>query len=244
MVDFMQLTIGEIVANDYRAATIFKSFGIDFCCDGQRTIPEACASKQNDPELLISLLYGVLKTENHEPFDYNSWPIDLLADYIEKKHHRYTRERIPLLLKFFKKLSKTEAELYPEIQTIHELFKTSAEELLVSMKEEEAVLFPYIRKMIKSSDGKKKIGEQHLGIAEASIRKILQDHAQEAKIFRKIKALSNNFMAPEDASNSFNVAYTLLADFEKDLHKHFHLENNILFPKALEFEAGFQSTSK
>lgn len=242
MSDIMLLTIGEIVANDYRAATIFKSFGIDFCCDGQRTISEACESKQNDPELLVSLLYGILKTESHEPFDYNAWPIDLLADYIEKKHHRYTRERIPSLLKFFKKLTKTESELYPEINEIHGLFKTSAEELLAGMKQEEAVLFPYIRKMIKSSDGKNKIGDQQVCTAEESIRKIIQDHAHDAKIFRKIKALSNNFMAPEDASNSFNVAYTLLGEFEKDLHKHFHLENNILFPKALEFEARYKSS--
>lgn len=241
MSDLMQLTIGEIVANDYRSATIFKSFGIDFCCDGQRTISEACEAKQNDPELLISLLYGIIKTESHEPFDYNAWPIDLLADYIEKKHHRYSRERIPLLFKFFKKLSKTEGKFYPEILEIHNLFKISSEELLAGMKQEEAILFPYIRKMIKSSDGKMKIGGQELGIAEASIRQIMEEHVRQAKIFRKIKALSNNFMAPDDVSSSFNVAYTLLSEFEKDLHKHFHLENNILFPKALEFEVGFKS---
>ncbi len=124
--------IGEWVAEDFRTAAVFSKYKIDFCCNGNRSITEACAKKAINSDALLLELEQVTNTTRNETIDYKSWPLDLLIDYIEKKHHRYVSEKIPVLKQFLNKLCKVHGERHPELVTINELFTASAGELTQS----------------------------------------------------------------------------------------------------------------
>lgn len=232
-----QVTIGELVATDYRAARVFESFGIDFCCKGNRTIEEACEKKKVDAVAVKEALDKALTSPNEESMDFNFWPLDLLADYIEKKHHRYVEDNIPLLLQYLTKLCKVHGEAHPELFEITKLFSESAGELTTHMKKEELILFPYIRKMLKKTkNGSSVVDAPHFRTVRNPIKIMMQEHENEGDRFEKIAALTNNYNPPADACNTYRVTYALLDEFESDLHKHIHLENNILFPKSIVYE--------
>ncbi len=229
-------TIGELVAADYRAATVFESFGIDFCCKGGRTLEEACEKKKIDPETVQQELEKVLSTPNQGNINVGSWPLDLLADYIEKTHHRYVEERVPLLLQYLNKLCKVHGEAHPELIGIYKLFSESAGELTAHMKKEELILFPFIRKMVKYQKEGKSMDTPHFGSVRNPILMMMEEHEAEGDRFEKIAQLTSGYVPPQDACNTYRVTYALLDEFEKDLHRHIHLENNILFPATVKAE--------
>ncbi len=237
MEETLEKTIGQIVADDYRSAAVFAKFGIDFCCNGNRGIEEACAQKKVDVGELRKKLEIALTETTAETTDYKSWPLDLLADYIEKKHHRYVEERIPVLTQYLHKINKVHGARHPELQEIHDHFVASGGELAMHMKKEELVLFPYIRKMIKAKLSGENLKEPRFGTVKNPIQTMMHEHDNEGERFRQIEALSDNYTPPKDACNTYNVAFALLKEFQDDLHLHIHLENNILFPRAEELEA-------
>lgn len=235
------MTIGAMVAKDYRAATVFEKFGIDFCCKGNRTLEEATEKKNVDMAAIKEELAQLENNSNEGNMDYNFWPLDLLADYIEKKHHRYVEERIPLLLQYLNKLCKVHGDVHPELFEINELFKETAGELTAHMKKEELILFPYIRKMVKkANEGVALSDVPHFGTVKNPIKKMMEEHENEGDRFEKIAQVSDGYNPPSDACNTYRVTFSLLDEFEKDLHKHIHLENNILFPKSIEQEEKMQ----
>jgi len=232
-------TIGEYVAKDYRTAAIFSKYGIDFCCKGHRTIEEVCTKKKINEIHLVEELNAVLDTKNDSGIDFNSWPLDLLVDYIEKTHHRYVEVKTPVLLQFLDKLCTVHGSNHPELFEINELFKGCAGELAQHMKKEELILFPFIKKMIGATISHENIEPPFFGTVNNPITMMMEEHDAEGKRFRKIAALTNNYTTPEDACNTYRVTYAMLSDFEQDLHKHIHLESNILFPKAIALEKFF-----
>jgi regulator of cell morphogenesis and NO signaling len=236
-----QITIGEYVATDFRTAAIFSKYGIDFCCKGNRTIEEACDKKSVDPNQLMDEINIVLTTKNDSTIDFQSWPLDLLVDYIEKTHHRYVEEKTQVLLPFLDKLCKVHGASHPELFAINELFKGCAGELAQHMKKEELILFPFIKKMVKAVITDELIQQPHFGTVENPIAMMMHEHDAEGERFRKIAGLTNNYTPPADACNTYRVTYAMLAEFEQDLHKHIHLENNILFPKASRLEKDFKA---
>ena len=141
-----QKQIGQFVAEDFRTAAVFSNYGIDFCCRGHRTVEEVCHKNGIDSSQLLDKLQNVLSSTSGQNIDYKSWPLDLLVDYIEKKHHRYVVEKVPVLLEFLNKLCKVHGERHPELLKINEHFTASAGELAVHMKKEELLLFPFIKK--------------------------------------------------------------------------------------------------
>lgn len=227
-----KITIGEYVAKDFRTAAIFSKYGIDFCCKGNRTIDVACHKKDINANELIEQLDIVLNTKNDSGIDFKSWPLDLLADYIEKTHHRYVEEKIPVLLQFLDKLCKVHGANHPELFEINELFIGCAGELTQHMKKEELILFPFIKKMVATRSNNEALQQPHFGTVDNPIAMMMHEHDAEGERFRKIEILTNNYTPPVDACNTYRVTFDMLADFEQDLHKHIHLENNILFPKA------------
>ncbi|MBT0810356.1 iron-sulfur cluster repair di-iron protein [Litoribacter ruber] len=230
-------TIGELVAKDFRAATVFEKHGIDFCCKGGRTIEEACEKKEIDPLAVKEDLKKIFNTKDEGHVDFESWPLDLLADYIEKKHHRYVEDRIPLLLQYLNKLCKVHGHANRELIEINKLFYDTAQNLSAHMKKEELVLFPFVRKMVKYHQEGKSMNEPHFRTVKNPIMMMMDEHESEGERFEKIAELSNNYNPPAHACNTYQVTYKLLDEFEKDLHKHIHLENNILFPRAIKAEA-------
>lgn len=228
----MEKTIGQMVANDYRTAQVFKAHKIDFCCKGNRTLSEVASKKGLDLEILMEELDQVQSKDLGDRPDVASWPLDLLVDYIEKKHHRYVEEHIPILNQYLDKLCRVHGERHPELFEIFEHFRQSSGELAMHMKKEELVLFPWIRKMVEGIADREALDPPHFGTVRNPIQMMMQEHDNEGERFRKIAALSNDYTPPADACNTYRVTYSLLQEFEDDLHRHIHLENNILFPKA------------
>jgi regulator of cell morphogenesis and NO signaling len=227
--------VGELVAIDYRTANVFKKLGIDFCCKGNTTIKEVCNKRQIEPEVVIAKLEQAMQN-GEDTIDYQQWPIDLLADYIEKTHHRYVQDKIIEIVPYLIKICQVHGSRHNELEKIKAEFLDSAAELTTHMKKEELILFPYIRRMVKAKRDGVEIDDAYFGSVKNPILMMMAEHETEGERYRKIAELSGNYNPPVDACNTYKVCYALLKEFETDLHLHIHLENNILFPKAIEIE--------
>lgn len=225
--------IGQIVAENYKTSSVFKNAGIDFCCNGDRTLAEAC---NNDEEaikqLIISLEETAAQKDNKASVEFNYWPLDLLSDYIEKTHHRYVSAKTPEINEYLEKIIQVHGERHPELLEVDRLFKETAGQLAMHMKREELMLFPVIRKMTKTQRKVKTL----FGSIRNPIETMMNEHDDEGERFRQIAALTNNYTLPADGCETYRVTLALLQEFEDDLHLHIHLENNILFPKAIALE--------
>lgn len=237
----MSKNVGEFVAEDYRTAAVFQKYGIDFCCKGNKSLEEVCEDKHIPEQEILQDLSAIKAKANVQPVTYQSWPLGQLADHIERKHHNYVERAIPVLSQYIDKVCTVHGSRHPELFEIAAEFKASAGELIKHMKKEELVLFPHIRKLIKSADDKTK---QNSGNVKSRIKEMLQEHDTEGERFKKIALLSNHYTPPSDACNTYRTAFRLLKEFEDDLHLHIHLENNILFPKAIELENRANSLHK
>jgi regulator of cell morphogenesis and NO signaling len=223
--------IGQLVAEDYRFAAVFKKYGIDFCCNGNRTIDQACTQKKIESINVVSALTNVKSISVDSNTNFKDWPADLLVDYIEKKHHRYVKEKLPLIDQFLHKVKSVHGERHPELIEIYDLFNESNKDLSAHMNKEEIILFPYIRQLSMNENQ-----NQLMGNIISPIKMMMKEHDVEGGRFRKISELTDNYTPPLDACTTYKVAFSMLEEFENDLHQHIHLENNILFPKAIELE--------
>lgn len=230
------LVIGKLVAQDYRTASVFTKYGIDFCCRGDKTIGDACAEKNVNSKEVLAEIIEIQLEKTIGLTDYSSWPLNVLADHIEKKHHLYVQEKTAEILPNLEIIFKKHGGKHPELLEIRSEFSLSAKELAAHMKKEELILFPFIRKMVKAKQNGSKLNAGYFGTVRNPISSMMDDHTVEGERFIMIKALSNNYTPPEDACATFKVTFALLQEFEQDLHLHIHLENNILFPKTIEME--------
>ncbi len=228
--------IGELVAKDYRAASVFKKYGIDFCCQGNRTIHDACSAKDVDVNDVLNDISSIGNASNSIGIDFQSWPLDLLADYIEKTHHRYVVDKSPEIIAYLNKICEVHGNNHPELHQIKELFQKVVENLAQHMKKEELLLFPFIRNMEKTKRSGEILQKPNFDSLKKQINEMEDEHLAEGDRLRDINQLSNNYTPPADACNTFKVTFALLKEFEDDLHLHIHLENNILFPKAILLE--------
>ena len=229
---YTNMTIGDIVAEDYRKAKVFKHYGIDFCCGGGKTLHHVAEQKSLDLTTIISSLEAIdhLKI-NDTTQEYNSWGLEKLIDHIIDQHHAYTRETIDQILPLIAKVSKVHGEWRPELNKINQHFIELANELTMHMMKEENVLFPYILKLTN----REKVPSM-FGSVQNPIRNMELEHDLAGDLIQKIESLSNQYKIPEGACNSYTVVYKLLKEFQDDLTQHIHLENNILFPKAIQIE--------
>lgn len=232
-------TIGSFVAQDFRTAAVFTKYQIDFCCKGNRILTEVCEKQDIDSDILLQNLIDVLESENNNGIDFNSWPLDLLVDYIEKTHHRYVEDKSIILKQFLDKLCKVHGDAHPELFRINELFTAGAGELSQHMKKEELMLFPFIKRMVKTKESNGVLTQPSFGTVSNPIAMMMQEHDNEGERFREIASITNNYTPPSDGCSTYKVTFAMLKEFEEDLHKHIHLENNILFNKAVILEEEF-----
>ncbi|MDG1900778.1 MAG: iron-sulfur cluster repair di-iron protein [Bacteroidales bacterium] len=227
--------VAEVVVNNIKAAHIFKKYGIDFCCGGDITLEKACKkNKANFTALKAEI--EALDNNTNTSYNYNKWELDFLIDHIVNIHHTYVEENIPILLQYVNKVVKVHGHHYNELLRINELVEIVVKELTAHMKKEELILFPYIKQQVKALKEGVKAPTPHFGAVTSTISMMLDEHETAGDIFKEIANLSNNFTPPEEACNTFRALYSKLEEFEQDLHKHIHLENNILFPKAIQLE--------
>ena len=189
-------TIGEFVAEDFRAAQVFRKYKIDFCCKGDRTVEEACENKKYQAEDIYNELSNVANLQSGD-IDFNSWPLDLLADYVEKTHHRYVEENSTVLLQYLSKLCKVHGDRHPELFEINSIFTEISGELAAHMKKEELILFPFIKKMVNAKQKGENIETPRFGTVESPVAMMKHEHTVVGDLFVKIDDLTNSYQFPD-----------------------------------------------
>ncbi len=231
-----EMSLGEIVSRNYRTAEVFSRFNLDFCCNGNRKIEDACKEGGVDPTEVIESLKA-LDMDKGDDLNFNEWPVDTLVDHIQKRHHAYVEEKTPLIRQYLEKICNVHGNRHPELLKIREIFNEVGGELAVHMKKEELMVFPYIRKMARAHAEGAAVNPPVFGTINSPVDHLKADHAEEGEKVARIAELSNSFIAPDDACTTYRVTFQMLAEFRDDLHRHIHLENNIVFPKAVRLEA-------
>jgi len=231
----IEKTVANHVTENIKTAHIFKKHGIDFCCGGAISVKEACVRNNVDLEIIEKELIEVDAVKDVIE-DYNKWELDFLIIYIENVHHTYVKESCPLISEYANKVAKVHGSHYTEVIKINQLFHTVANELLSHMQKEEQVLFPYIKKLVDAKKTGVKYDTAPFGTVKNPIQMMEHEHENAGNIFKKIAEITNNYTPPKEACNTFKALYSKLNEFEKDLHQHIHLENNILHPKAIALE--------
>ncbi len=230
------LTIKEIVTQDFQTAAVFEKHSLDFCCRGGKTIDEACKEKGIAPESVYAELTRIAPSAQAETSRFKQWSPDFLIDYIVTNHHAYVSKMIPVIFAHTQKVASVHGERHPEVIRIAEIFQGVAEELTRHMQKEELMLFPYIKHLVDVKKNSTPFRRPPFGTAQNPIRMMMQEHQQAGDEMYEIRALSNSYAPPEDACTTYRVTYQELQEFERDLHQHVHLENNILFPAAVQIE--------
>ena len=220
-------TVGEIVALDYRAAEVFKEAGIDFCCGGKRSIEDSCSEKGIDKDEIIRKLEMLQSTPYTGTHNFIEWEPVFLCDYIVNTHHKYVLKTLPDLVMYTEKIASVHGKGHPELKEVASLFTKINRELLQHLKNEEEVLFPAIREVLKSGSASAK------EIIKSEIARMSDEHEFAGGAMDRINVITSGYRVPDDGCNTYNVAFKLLMEFEDDLHTHVHLENNILYAKAL-----------
>ncbi|MFN8298357.1 MAG: iron-sulfur cluster repair di-iron protein [Chitinophagales bacterium] len=232
-----QAKVGELVAKDYRTADVFKKYGIDFCCGGGKTIERACRDKNIQVQDILTELNKLeQKASISDNEDFNAWPLDKLAAYIEFTHHSYVNENLAVIGQYADKVEKAHGQHNPEVVEINNIWRELSAELSVHMKKEELMLFPYIKQLQKAvANSEKPVAP--FGTVQNPVHVMMNEHENAGALMERIAILSNGYTPPAHACNTYKVLYAKLQEFENDLHKHVHLENNLLFPKAVLLES-------
>lgn len=230
-----QETVGQIVAGDFRKAQVFKKWGIDFCCGGKKTLEQACDKKGVDVQQLKAELQEVEQQINPAT-NFDKWDLGFLADYIVEVHHNYVKENSAFMMELAGKVARVHGNEHPELIEVARIFKTVAADLGLHLMKEENVLFPYIRQMAAAEKGGEKISRPPFDSVNNPAQMMEVEHEQAGEDMEAIRRLTQNYTLPPDACSSYTVLYKKLEEFENDLFNHVHLENNILFPKAIELE--------
>ena len=234
--NLMDKTLAEIVTDNIRSAIIFEEAGLDFCCKGKRSLKDACAEKKVDVQKIVNELIN-LSGDGNETQNVDDWQLDFLVDYIMNNHHQYVRRMIPVITLHADKVASVHGKNHLETIKIADLFLAVREELEMHMMKEERILFPQIKQMILNQKENSQFFPPAFGTIQNPIRMMEYEHTNAGDALYQIRELSNNYSHPEDACNTFKALYSELKEFEEDLHKHIHLENNILFPKSIELES-------
>ncbi len=234
MENLEQKTVADIVTENINTAHIFKKYGIDFCCGGGISVKQACDKKKVDFETLKLELIKVDAPK--ESYNYDNWSIDFLVDHIVNVHHSYVLDAIPIIKQYVDKVAKVHGHHYTQVVEIQHLFYQVADELISHMQKEENILFPYIKEMSSSFKKGEPKPLSPFGTVKNPIRMMMMEHDVAGELMRKISSLAEGYTPPADACNTFRALYAKLEEFQEDLHHHIHLENNILFPKAIKLE--------
>ena len=225
-------TIGEIVADDYRTAKVFEHHGIDFCCGGNVALAATCTEKGLDLAAITRELEAVKRGPVERSQNYASWELPFLADYIINAHHTYLKENTGPIAAYAQKIAGVHGAHHPEVIEIATIFAKIAVEMAAHLREEEEVFFPAIKRAYAASKAGAAPEATDIATIQTSLKKLSQEHEGIGEAVHTIRHLAKEYAIPGDVCNTFVVTYRNLKEFEDDLHKHVHLENNILFPKA------------
>jgi regulator of cell morphogenesis and NO signaling len=231
-------TVREYALEIPHATRVFEKLKIDYCCGGNRPISDACAAADVGLEELSSLL----EQANNAPLASaqpvaQSGTLTELIDYIIDKHHVFTRDEMERINALLEKVCSKHGENHPEVVSVRTLFNNLCDDLKPHMYKEEAVLFPYIKALEQAIKHKTAMPFAPFGTVNNPVRMMMSEHDTAGDILRQLRAATTDYPAPSNACMSYRALYAALEGFERDLHQHIHLENNILFPCAVEMES-------
>jgi regulator of cell morphogenesis and NO signaling len=229
-------SLGEIAIKDLRKIEVFKKYGLDFSCDGKKTVKEACAEKGLDVTKVEQELQQADKKPVTFQLPYDEWDLDFFVDFILNTHHRYIRKNLPEITTYANKVTEVHYDKHPELIEINNLVKQINTTLPALLEEEENILFPKIKDLVQRNKSKDSSNSKITESLQNIILSADKVHQLVSKNLSEIRKLSSNFTLPEDACASYTLLFRMLDEFEDNTQLHIHLENNILFPKALKLE--------
>ena len=230
-------TVREIALEQPTAIRVFEKFGIDYCCGGRKPLAEACAVGNLEIDSVIAALEAAAKKPGTDVENWADRSLESLSSYIVATHHAYVKRELPRLAQLAQKVVNRHGSTKPELPVIATTLMQLDEELTQHLVKEEAILFPYIAGLEQSVSMGTPKPHSCFGTVANPIAMMTQEHDAAGTLIAEIHRLSGNFTTPEDACPTFHAFYDGLREFEQDLHTHIHLENNILFPRALALEA-------
>lgn len=227
---FNALSVGEIVALDNRMAQFFDEKGIDFCCAGKVNVAYACKKAGITVEEVEKKYNSLDKSQLSPETDFNNFSLTKLVDHIINTHHTYINKNIGQLVAYSAKIAQVHGDLHPELKEVAELVKTIADDIEIHLHKEEELLFPAIREL--DNTGILNTCDSCFLNITGPMATMEYDHENLGDMLHKIVKLTNNYTLPAGACTTYQLTFKKLQEFEKDIHQHVHLENNILFPKA------------
>ena len=235
---YARRTVAELVLENPSLIPAFEQLGIDYCCGGSHSLEDACREANVSlDQVTASVAAGrALSPDAESARDWASAPLSELADHIVDRHHAYTRRALARLEELFVEVSAAHAEHHPELGQIQRVFRGLVQELLQHMNKEESILFPYVAKLEESLRRRQPVAPAPFGTVNNPVRMMMQEHESAAAALREIRKWAENYRLPADACTRWKLLYQGFQELEQDLHRHIHLENNILFPRALVLE--------
>ncbi len=233
--DWLKQKVGQIVVNYPSAVELFRRSNIDFYCQGGETLAGALTAQSIDRDSFILALEAEILRPAAMP-DFQKWSLELQVDYVIKYHHHNIRHKGPQLLALVESVTQKEAANTPSLRAVYELFRESLDDLLQHLHKEDQILYPAIYRLARREHTEM---ESCFPSIAMPIKVMMQEHEIEAEIFKQITQLTDHYQAPQEADSDYQMMLQSLASFERDLQEHIHLENNLIFPKAIEVEKSF-----
>jgi len=231
-----QTTVREVALQLPESTRLFERLKIDYCCGGNEPLAQACASAGVDIENVMEMLTEATQSTAPDEDGFQNASLPELISHILDTHHVFTKSEMERLQLLADKVLAAHGGNHPELVHLNELFTRLCADLKPHMFKEEQILFPYIVALTEAAGQKRAAPFAPFGTVKNPIRMMMMEHDTAGEILRELRALTGDYKAPADACISYKTLYQALENFEKDLHQHIHLENNILFPKALDLE--------
>ncbi len=228
--------VKEIALSNPQARQILEDAGVDYCCGGGKSLHDACLSAEVSAAEILERLKKNRQEVNADAASWTSASLSELTLHIREKHHQYVRAAIPSIQALLVKVKAKHGAVHPEVAVIEELFAKIGREMIMHMQKEEQILFPYIDTVERAIKGKGSIEPPFFQTVRNPIQAMMREHDSAGDLARQIRTASGDYTPPADACASFKALYEDLKRFELDLHEHVHLENNVLFPRAVEAE--------
>jgi regulator of cell morphogenesis and NO signaling len=231
------IKVGEIVKKKPKAAGIFSAMGIDFCCGGNVLFTDVCKSKELDSQVVWQkLIEASENTSTGSELNFDSFDLAFLADYIVNVHHQYLYKNLPEVRFFVDKVFNRHGERFVYLPELYELYNALEADLVGHLPKEENILFPFVKQMVHDIKNNTAPSSPFFGTVNNPIHIMHSEHEEAGTILHRLREITHNYTAPEEACNSHLVMLDKLKDLDRDLIQHIHLENNILFPKIINLE--------
>ncbi|MGA7059750.1 MAG: iron-sulfur cluster repair di-iron protein [Candidatus Acidiferrales bacterium] len=230
--------VKDIALSNTAARQILEDAGLDYCCGGGKSLHEACLHADVPAEEILKRLRENSKHVSPDETNWASAPLVDLTRHIRERHHRYVREAIARVQPLLDKVEAKHGKSHSEIADIRKLFTEVGREMITHMQKEEQILFPYIDALEKATNAHSSVEPPFFQTVRNPIHAMMKEHDAAGELVKQIRKASSEYTVPADACTSYKALYQDLREFEADLHQHVHLENNILFPRAVEMETG------